>query len=492
MFFTILFFLLFEATAIGQEYNMPVLDCGGEASALLMDNSVTYSNMVKDRPFLTAAANGQTDLAKKLAADGADINETDPANGFNALMASILTGDPDEWLLESGINLKYANKAGQNALHMSAKMGYSDFSLKLISKGLPVSGKDKMGNTPLLYAAAAHNPRAVIALLNKGAKTDERNDDNLTPLAAASLIGNTATVAVLLEAGADPNVLTPCGAPLHAALRQKNRLIFDKLLEYRASPEIADMNGDTPLHMSAAADDVVSARALLALKTNVDRKNALGKTPLFIAAEKNNEAMARLLLSKGADLFAADASGATPYSVASVSMPNLINEHLRRLDNETLMLFAAVTENNITRVNGLLNSGVNINSVDAETGNTPVFAAVANDYKEMLALLAKRGVNINHRNRLGNTPLMGAVVAGDDRLVEELLSFGSDPNLSNNSGETALLWAVKLNKEAVVQSLLTGKANPNIKSNTGVTPLKVSEGEGFDEITKLLRAFGAF
>jgi ankyrin repeat protein len=87
---------------------------------------------------------------------------------------------------------------------------------------------------------------------------------------------------------------------------------------------------------------------------------------------------------------------------------------------------------------------------------------------------------------------MVAVAAGDDTLIETIVSLGGDPNLQNNNGETALLWAAKLNRAAAVQILLAGKADPNIKSHTGVTPLKVSEGEGFEEITKLLRAFGAF
>jgi ankyrin repeat protein len=492
MFYAVLFLLLFSAFPT---FAYSALNCGGDATELLEDGAQIYKDgvTVKDRPFLTAAANGQTDLAKKLAEGTGALNETDPANGNNALLAAILAGYPGaaDWISERGINLKHTNKNGQNALHLSAKSGYADLSEKLISKGLAVSGRDRAGNTPILYAAYAHNPQTLSILLSKGAKSSEKNSDNLTPLTIASLQGNTANAAVLLEAGAEADEITPCGTPLGIAIKMKNREIFDKLLEYGASPSASDLNGDTPLHLAAAVNTGM-AQILLRYKIEIDSKNADGKTPLFIAVENNNESLVKILLARGANIFAADAAGNTPRSIAPASMSGIINEHLRRLENESLMLFAAVAENNITRVNQLLNGGAKVNPVDRETGNTPLFAAVANNYKELLTILAQRGADLNHRNRLGNTPLMVAVATGDDNLIETLIALGSDPNIQNGGGDTALLWAVKLNRARAAQALLAGGADANIKTFNGVTPLNVSEGEGFEEITKLLRAFGAF
>jgi ankyrin len=311
-------------------------------------------------------------------------------------------------------------------------------------------------------------------------------------LAVAALRGNTANVAALLEAGAPADAVTPCGIPLGIAVKMKNRLIFNKLLESGASPNLADSSGNTPLHIAAAAGDNSLAQVLLTKKPDIDKKNLDGKTPLFIAMQNNNEGLVKLLLKHGADLFAADADGSTPASIAPAAMSKIIDEHLKSLENESLMLFAAVAENNITKVKKLLLDGVKVNPVDKQTGNTPLFAAVANNFDEILLILAKSGGDVNHRNRLGNTPLMVAVATGDDNLIEMLISLGGNPNSQNINGETALIWAVKLNRLGAVQTLLTGKADPNIKSHTGVTPLQISEREGFDEITKLLKAFGAF
>ncbi|MDR2401218.1 MAG: ankyrin repeat domain-containing protein [Deferribacteraceae bacterium] len=494
MFYAVLFFLLFfTARSFGEN----TLICVGDATALLLDNSTVYNNgvAVRGRLFLTAAANGQADLAEKLAANAGALNETDPANGNNALLAAILSGYPNSinWLLESGINIKHINKNFQNALHLSAKTGYADLSDTLISKGLSVSGRDRAGNTPLLYASASHNPQTVAVLLKRGATPVIYNNDNLTPLAVSALIGNTANVALLLEAGASADGLTPCGTPLGIAVKMKNRLIFDKLLEYRASPAGIDLDGNTPLHFAAAADTDMAQTLLNRFpKSEIDKRNSRGETPLFIAMQNGNTVLVKLLLSKGADIFASDLSGNTPISVAPRNMTEIINEHLKRLENESLMLFAAVAENNIARVKLLLREGAKADSVDRQTGNTPLFTATANNFEEILSLLASNGGSVNHRNRLGNTPLMVSVATGDDNLIETLLSLGSDPNIRNNNGETALLWAAKLNRETAVQVLLAGNADPNIKSHTGVTPIKISESEGFDEITKLLKAFGAF
>ncbi|MDR2105500.1 MAG: ankyrin repeat domain-containing protein, partial [Deferribacteraceae bacterium] len=260
MFYAVIFFLLFlAAQAMGQV-------CGTEALNLLLDNSTIYANgvAVKDRLFITSAANGQEDLAEKLAANPALLNETDPTNGNNALLAAIISGhkDSSERLLSSGINLKHTNKNGQNALHLSAKAGDALLAEKLIAKGLSVSSRDNYGNTPLLYAAASYNPQTVIELLRGGANSSERNNDNLTPLSVATLRGNTANAAALLDAQAAADHITPCGTPLGIAIKMKNRVIFNKLLEAGASTSLADMNGDSPLHIAAASEDINFAQRL--------------------------------------------------------------------------------------------------------------------------------------------------------------------------------------------------------------------------------------
>jgi len=76
--------------------------------------------------------------------------------------------------------------------------------------------------------------------------------------------------------------------------------------------------GDTPLHMAAAAFQCSTARLLIRKGAALDAKNRRGAEPLHYAADANwwnptaQSKTIMLLLSAGADANARDANGATP------------------------------------------------------------------------------------------------------------------------------------------------------------------------------------
>jgi ankyrin repeat protein len=72
----------------------------------------------------------------------------------------------------------------------------------LIARGANVNVVDKLGMTPLLWAANVDfGDTAMIELLLKsGAKTDARNKDGLTPLELARKYGHATLVPVLEQA----------------------------------------------------------------------------------------------------------------------------------------------------------------------------------------------------------------------------------------------------------------------------------------------------
>jgi hypothetical protein len=93
--------------------------------------------------------------------------------------------------------------------------------------------------------------------------------------------------------------------------------IFDATLFYRDIAHYA-YQGDTALHMAAAAFQRSTARLLVRKGTALDAKNRRGAEPLHYAADANwwnptsQAGTITYLLSAGANVNAQDANGATP------------------------------------------------------------------------------------------------------------------------------------------------------------------------------------
>lgn len=68
----------------------------------------------------------------------------------------------------------------------------------------------------------------------------------------------------------------------------------------------------------------------------------------------------------------------------------------------------------------------------AATGSRPAVRSLLNS-----------GVDINSMNRSGKTALMGACVEGQDEIVEYLIAKGADVNLKSTDGKTARDYAVE-------------------------------------------------
>jgi ankyrin repeat protein len=97
-----------------------------------------------------------------------------------------------------------------------------------------------------------------------------------------------------------------------------------RLLAVGTSPDVADRQGFTPLHLAAQEFAQAAAVALIAAGSSVDAANVLGNTPLWVAFfnSKGRGTLINRLRSHGADPLHANASGQTP-----VSLARLIGNH---------------------------------------------------------------------------------------------------------------------------------------------------------------------
>ncbi|XP_070550397.1 death-associated protein kinase 1-like [Ptychodera flava] len=134
---------------------------------------------------------------------------------------------------------------------------------------------------------------------------------------------------LLLESKASIDVQDINGkTPLHLAVAENNDVITRLLLASKASIDVEDKNGKTPLHLAVAENNDVITRLLLASKASIDVEDKSGRTPLHLAVANNRDAITRLLLESKASIAVQDINGKTPLHLAVAENNDVITRLL--------------------------------------------------------------------------------------------------------------------------------------------------------------------
>ncbi len=202
---------------------------------------------------------------------------------------------------------------------------------------------------------------------------------------------------------------------------------------------------------------------------------------------------------------------------------NLQEQHLSRY--KELLLFNAIAQNDIAKLQALLNSGININKValmnnitpiyvaallahfpitkllfdsgailDASRSDskaTPLMAAILSNSENITKLLLMLGANVNAHDVDKNTPLHFAVQKGNSKIVELLIKAKINLDAQNKSGDSALVISADLGYAGIVEQLLKAGANHEIANNNLNTPLIVASRGGHTDVIKALLTYGA-
>jgi ankyrin repeat protein len=158
-------------------------------------------------PFVLAAYAGNAKSLKRLLAAGAKVDDAFIAIGTSRttpMLGAFKFGDVEvaNTLLDLGAPVDFADGNGITMLGRTVLNNEVEMARALIARGANVNVVDKLGMTPLLWAANVDfGDTAMIELLLKsGAKTDARNKDGLTPLELARKYGHATLVPVLEKA----------------------------------------------------------------------------------------------------------------------------------------------------------------------------------------------------------------------------------------------------------------------------------------------------
>ncbi len=115
-------------------------------------------------------------------------------------------------------------------------------------------------------------------------------------------------------------------------------------------------------------------------------------------------------------------------------------------------LVTAVWGFDAKKVNGLIDSGVDINGKNSQGTTALLLASSFKDNDEMIARLLEKGADPNVRGPKGETAL-GFAARYSIKAVKMLLDKGADINAKDDAGWTALKWANQMKQNDIVKFL---------------------------------------
>ncbi|KAK7471427.1 hypothetical protein BaRGS_00035915 [Batillaria attramentaria] len=280
-------------------------------------------------PLMVAAHEGQRDAINVLLELGAEINRQ--GDKGNTPLGAALEGKKEQmalFLLEKGADPHVRNSKQRNPVHIAAYNNLPEAIKALALKGADVNAKDQFGDTPLHDAIEKGNQEAVDMLLRvKSIDLQATDRKNFNMLQYACLKGNAhATERILArDSGQVDKMLDGQYSALHIAANN-DHVECVKLLG-NANVNLVGHKGLTPLHLACIRGQFQSAEALVEFGADVNVADADGDTPLHVTVgtkvnnpdslqglneQRQRARLACILLSKGAYPDATNKKGRAP------------------------------------------------------------------------------------------------------------------------------------------------------------------------------------
>ncbi|OQS07843.1 ankyrin repeat domain-containing protein 50-like, partial [Thraustotheca clavata] len=225
-------------------------------------------------PLYVAAENGYNNTVQLLLSKGANIDQPD-IDGATPLYVAAQNGHRNTVLLliSNGANIMQAMNNGCSPLHIAADNGYNNIVSLILSKGGNINQVTNDGATALFIAAQNGNKDIVLSLLSKGANIQLANNDGATPLDIAQQKGHAEIVAILVEHtdmnaynnDAETSLYIKLITEVIDTVKSRNIVKLKLLLPKCYDPNIADMDGNSLLHLAVEYNHPTILRELVNL-----------------------------------------------------------------------------------------------------------------------------------------------------------------------------------------------------------------------------------
>ncbi|KAL3868374.1 hypothetical protein ACJMK2_041187 [Sinanodonta woodiana] len=217
-------------------------------------------------------------------------------------------------LLELCCHPSLQDSEGDTAVHDAISKKRDDMIALLLEHHADISVTNNNGFSALHHAALRGNPSAMRILLTKVARhwvVDEKKDDGYTALHLAALNNHLEVAELLVQQGKanmdiqNVNLQTA----LHLAVERQHTQIVRLLVREGCNMNIADKDGDTPLHEALRHHTLSQLRQLQDMQDVGKLLMGLGTQG---ADKKSSASIACFLAANGADLNIKNKKGQTP------------------------------------------------------------------------------------------------------------------------------------------------------------------------------------
>lgn len=152
-------------------------------------------------------------------------------------------------------------------------------------------------------------------------------------------------------------------------------------------------------------------------------------------------------------------------------------------------LLNAIMSNDVEQVRSRLTHGDNAEVEDFDHRRPLIYAASLGN-ADIVEMLIRRKVDLNHRDNLGNSALFYAATDAYLDIVEMLLDAGADKDIENRQGLTPLMAAASKGHVQVVEIMLARGADATRHDYTGRTALMWAEWNRRANVVAAMRKAG--
>ena len=247
--------LFLHEALLGDDYTLTCV-YGPLVVQLVILPFVTHDPVVVSDLNLAAAANNEMTVEEMLQLP-LDPNQDD-FDGVTPLCVAAEAGAATTvcLLVEVMADTERVGQRQQTPLHLAAQGGRHVVVKLLLEASASTNHRDVNGKTALHVAVCNNFSRQVALLLQHRAAVSPSDRWRQTPLFLAAEENDVIICRLLLDARADMRAKDCYGdTPLHAAVRGCCYEAAELLIEYRASPAIANNAGHNALQIARASDD---------------------------------------------------------------------------------------------------------------------------------------------------------------------------------------------------------------------------------------------